>query len=91
MPLLPDIALPSREKLVELAERRTKRVVPSDIFVARKACFEAKIHGITSAMHARSWLFEELPLEQHGWDYARTRIRHIGNSPDGMIFLVQRT
>lgn len=53
------------------------RFRPIGVYVARKPFFHARVRNAGLETDVITEAFRELPLEQHGWDVATSRARHL--------------
>lgn len=67
------------------------RVKPLSVFAAGRERFEFLVRGFCNVHTAKIVAFQDLPLEEYGWDRFDCRFRHIRNVPEGMVYLAERT
>lgn len=67
------------------------RFKPLAVFAAGRERFEFLVRGFCNVHTAKIVAFQDLPLEEYGWDRFDCRFRHIRNVPEGMVYLAERT
>lgn len=87
MPLIPSIAIskpapmhsaPAAMQVEHTDAHLEPYILPQGICVARKQSFEL-VTNLKSAAAIKLQAFDELPLTEHGWEFAETTLTALGN------------